>query len=371
MQLLTQFLDELSEEIPALELAVSCRESTVFRYRAGWQDKEKQIPLGQNALYRGYSVCKPITAAAALTLYEAGAFSMDDPVSRFLPAYENLTVLQPDGTVQSARSTMTVGQLFTMTSGIRYALALPAIQKAVAESNGAAPTVAIANAIASAPLSFQPGSDFCYSLSADVLAAVAEVIAGCPFRQLVKERIFAPCGMTESAYHLRDADGNRLVRQYRYDKDLQQIVPMAQQNEFVFGSDYDSGGAGLITTTEDMLRFGRMLARQGTADNGQQLLRPETVALMRTNALSPAALQSFGALGLEGYGYGLCVRTRLTGPYAGEFGWHGAAGAYLLADPERSLAVFYAQQVRGFPTSDLHRRLRDQIYGALERNGLL
>lgn len=374
MKKLTQFLDQLAQTVPALELAVSCRENTVFRYRAGWQDKEKQIPLGQNALFRGYSVCKPITAAAALTLYEAGAFSMDDPVSRFLPAYENLTVLQPDGTVRSAHSTMTIGQLFTMTSGIRYGLALPAIENAVAQTKGLAPTVAVAQAIASAPLAFAPGTDFCYSLSSDVLAAVTEVIAGCPFRDFVKERIFTPCGMENSKFHLEEGDLSRLVCQYRYDKATQTAVPMEQRNEFVFGSEYDSGGAGIIATAEDMLRFCRMLARQGIADNGERILQKTTIDLMRSNHLSPAALQTFGQLGIEGYGYGLGVRTLLkqSGPVpAGEFGWFGASGAYMLADPKHQIAVYYAQQVRAFPTVKLHKELRDLIYEALDSSGLL
>jgi CubicO group peptidase (beta-lactamase class C family) len=266
---------------------------------------------------------------------------------------------------------MTVEHLFTMTSGIRYDLALPAIRKAVADTQGRAPTVEIARAIASAPLAFEPGSHFHYSLSHDVLAAVVEVITGMPFREYATQAVLQPCGMMDSGFHAKETECSRFARQYRFDSDTQQAVPMAQSNEFVFGTAYDSGGAGLYSSVGDLMCLMRMLTRKGVTDSGARILRAETVDAMRTNRLTPVQLADFGALRFAGYGYGLGVRTMMdragsgTSSSVGEFGWYGAAGIYLLADPEQKLAMCYAQQVRGYPLWQLHPVLRNLAYEAL------
>ena len=373
---LTDFLQQLNRQgVPGLAMTLWCKGKTLYDHREGWQDREKGIPLGENALFQVYSAVKPVTAAAALTLYEKGKFSMEDPVSRYIPEFAALTVQDPDGRIRPARSPMTVGQLFSMTSGIRYDLAKPAIQKTVAETAGRAPTVAVAKAIASAPLAFDPGSGFCYSLSSDVLAAVVEVIAGVPFREYVQSSIFAPCGMESACFHLPADTLPRQVTQYRLDAAQGKILPLLRENEFVFGSEYDSGGAGLCCSLEDLARFCRMLARKGKADSGARVLLPETVERMRQNRLNEKQLADFKKLGFSGYGYGLSVRTMVRPGQGlspkGEFGWYGAAGAYLLMDPDNEVVICYCQQVRGMPMGDIHSKLRDLSYQCLMQNGLI
>lgn len=363
---LTTCLDHLVQAgIPGADMMISVDGETVYRHYTGYRDMQSGIAMDGSELYQTYSAAKLVTVTAALSLYEKGAFRLSDPVSAYIPEFADLRVRHEDGQLLPACGTMTVEHLFTMTSGIRYDLALPAIRKAVAETDGCAPTMEIARAIASAPLAFEPGSHFHYSLSHDVLAAVVEVVAGMPFREYVRQRVFQPCGMVNSGFHLQESDRPRFASQYRFNGEF--CVPMSQDNEFIFGTEYDSGGAGLYSTVEDLMRLLRMLTRKGTADTGQQVLLPETVEKLRRNRLDTAQLADFAKLRMDGYGYGLGVRTKLdtAAGLPGDFGWFGAAGVYLLADPERKLSMCYAQQVRGFPVQQLHTTLRELTYEAL------
>ena len=371
---LTGYLNSLTgDRIPGLDMMIAVDGKTVYRHQSGFRDAEAAIPMDGTELYQTYSVSKLVTVTAALTLLETGKCRLSDPIYAYIPEYRELTVQQEDGSVVPARGTMTLEHLLTMTSGIRYDLALPAIRKAVAETDGRAPTLTVAKAIASAPLAFEPGSHFHYSLSHDVLAAVVEVIAGMPFREYAAQAVFQPCGMTESGFHVKEAEQSRYARQYRFDKDTEAAVPMVQTNEFVFGTEYDSGGAGVCSSVDDMMRLARTLARKGVADSGERILRPETVDDLRTNRLNDVQLADFSARKLAGYGYGLGVRTMLHPAQnrerssVGEFGWHGAAGAYFLADPDKGVALYYSQQVRGYPVWQLHPVLRDLAYEALDR----
>lgn len=373
---LTSYLDSLDRQgIPCVDLMICKNGDTLYRHYAGFRDVGAHIRLDGKELYQAYSLSKPITAAAALILWEKGAFRLDDPVYAYIPEFRDIHVRHDcagaDPHIAPARSTMTIRHLFTMASGICYDLALPAIKNAVAQTKGQAPTLSIAKAIASAPLAFEPGSGFRYSLSHDVLAAVVEVIAGVPFREYVAKTVFAPCAMTESGFHIRPEDAHRFATQYRFDSASGCAVPMAQTNEFVFGPDYDSGGAGLCCSTEDLMRLARMLARKGVADSGERILRADTIDRMRANQLSDTQLTDFSKLGFPGYGYGLGVRTMVDPKCcgaespAGEFGWYGAAGGYLLADPDNGIAICCNMQLRNAPVRTLHPQIRDLCYQCL------
>lgn len=374
---LTRFLNGLPEwRIPGVDMMVAVNGETVYRHQAGWRDREKQLPVKGDELYWIYSASKVITCAAALTLYEQGKYLMDDPVGEYLPAYKNLTVkrVRPDGqtVIEPARSPMTIRQLFTMTSGLNYDLTTPEILSVVEKTGGKAPTVEIANAFVQRPLMFEPGSHFLYSLSHDVLAAVVEVIAGMPFRDYVKKAIFDPCGMNESAYHLTPETQARMAQQYRFDDASCSSEPIGPVNQYIFGDEYDSGGAGMVTSVEDYMRFARMMTRMGVADNGERILSPGTINLMRTDHLTPAQKADFDWPQFAGYGYGLGVRTMVdrtrsgsNGP-VGEFGWGGAAGAYTIIDPENGVSAFYVQHMLNSQEPYVHPRLRNLVYACLE-----
>jgi len=374
---LTNFLNWLVEwRIPGLDIMVDKDGETVYRYQAGYKDKEQGVKMQGNELYQIYSASKVVTCAAALTLYEQGKFLLSDPVSEFIPEYATLTVnnVRPNGIVvnEPARKTMTVRDLFCMTSGLTYDLASPSILETVKRTEGCAPTVEIAEALAKEPLAFEPGTLWRYSLSHDVLAAVVEVISGMTFGEYVKKAIYEPCGMKESGFLMKPEMEPRLAKQYRFEDAMDAYVPITQHNEYVLGAEYESGGAGMITSVEDYMRFARMMTRKGVADNGERVLSPGTIDLMRTNHLHGEQLASFDWERFLGYGYGLGVRTMMdrsitgsTGP-VGEFGWGGAAGAYVLLDPENGVTAYYAQQLRNNQEGFVHPRLRNLIYACLE-----
>ena len=361
--------------VPALELMVVQNGRTVYRRREGVRDLATGDALQGNELYYLYSASKLITCAAALTLYEEGAFLLSDPVSDYLPEFAETTVqtVRPDGTVTLEKPSrpITMRHLFTMTSGMDYALDTPEIRAAVAASDGRAPTRDVVRAIAKRPLRFQPGEHFLYGLSHDVLAAAVEAISGIRFADFVRARIFEPCGMTRTSYHLRPEDEPLLVRLYEYDDGARRCRPTDNRNAMILGPDYDSGGAGCISTVEDYVRFEQMLVRGGVAETGERVLSPRTIELMRTNHLGPQQLRDFDWERMLGYGFGLGVRTMMdrtlsgsTGP-VGEYGWGGLAGAYVLIDPENQLTAFYAQHMLNNMESYIQPRLRNIIYSSL------
>lgn len=374
---LTNFLNWLVDwRIPGLDIMVAKDGETVYRYQAGYKDREQGVKMQGDELYQIYSASKVVTCAAALTLYEQGKFLLSDPVSEFIPEYAHLNVkrVKPNGEVviEPARKVMTLRQLFSMTSGLTYDLNSPAILETVDRTGGKAPTLEIAKAIAREPLVFEPGEYWRYSLSHDVLAAVVEVMSGMSFGEYVKKAIFEPCGMKESAFLMKDEMKPRLAKQYKFDDSKGVYEPITQHNEYVLGTEYESGGAGMISSVEDYMCFGRMMTRMGVSDNGERVLSPGTIELMRTNHLGEKQLRSFDWERFLGYGYGLGVRTMMdrsvsgsTGP-VGEFGWGGAAGAYVLLDPENGLTAYYGQQMRNNQEGFVHPRLRNLIYACME-----
>ena len=170
--------------------------------------------------------------------------------------------------------------------------------------------------------------------------------------------------------HLTDALEKRLAMQY-LNEDAKGIRPIGAQNPYVLGPAYDSGGAGLVTTVDDYIRFADMLAMGGVGLTGERILSKATIDLMRTNHLNDAQMKDFCWIQMAGYGYGLGVRTmvdRTRGALSpvGEFGWGGAAGAYVLIDPDNRVTAYYAQHMLNNQEPYVHPRLRNLIYSCLE-----
>lgn len=374
---LNEFLDSLLERgVPGWDMMIRQGGQTIYRRMNGFADREAGRRMQGDELYYVYSASKVVTAVAALTLYEQGKFLMTDPVSAYIPAFGNMKVkeIRPDDleVLHPAVNPITMRDLFTMTSGLNYDLKHPAVLDVIHSTQGKAPTLAVAEAIAKRPLYFESGTRFMYGLSHDVLAAVVEVISGKRFSEYVREHIFEPCGMKDSCYHLDEEKKTRMARQYLFDDALGKAVPTDNSNEYVFGSEYDSGGAGMITSLEDYMRFAEMLTRRGVTEDGCRILSGRTVDLMRTNHLGPAPLKDFDWVQFKGYGYGLGVRTMLdrtacgsAGP-VGEFGWSGAAGAWMLIDPENQLTAYYAQHMLNSQEPYTHPRLRNLIYACVD-----
>lgn len=356
--------------LPGCDLLIMREHELLYRHTCGFADAEKTKPTDKNALYYMYSCTKPLTAALGVRLIEDGRLRLDAPVSDYLPEYATLTVRDGD-TLRPAVRPLTVRHLFTMTGGFDYNMYTPEVRTLLAKRGEAATTREIIACYAKAPLHFDPGERFAYSLGLDILAAVIEVAAEMSFGEYMKKIILDPLEMQDASLsdtsdrHARIATLSRVIDG--------RVQPHPEKhNELILTAAYESGGAGLICTAEDYLKFADALASGGVAKNGYRLLSADSLALLHTEQLSGFAVNSaFTCTVGTDYGYALGVRTRLhlAGGRGslGEFGWDGAAGSYVLIDPKERLSIFFATHTLNWPSiiSGEHNVLRNMTYEAL------
>jgi CubicO group peptidase (beta-lactamase class C family) len=235
------------------------------------------------------------------------------------------------------------------------------------------PTVPTIKQLAKLPLRFEPNTQFAYGLGHDMLAALVEVVTGKKFRDYVKEVVFDPLGMTNSHMHATPDDRNgRLAAIYQMN-DGKTSRCADQENIHIYGEEYDSGGAGIISCPADYVKFAMTMTRRGTSPDGSyQLLKPETVDLMRAPQLSAGELATFAACNQYGYSYGLGVRTHIDPAQSGrlspigEFGWDGALGAFVSFDPASKVSIVYMQSVFYTPHPINHKDILNTVYKCLE-----
>lgn len=384
---LKHFMDRLTAwTIPGNSVRVYKDGKEVFTYSSGYSDLENKIKMNGAELLNIYSCSKPITITAAMQLYEKGYFLLSDPLYEYLPAYKEMMVLNENGEIEKAKKPITLKNLFTMTAGFSYDLNQPAIKKAYELTSGKMDTKTVINTLAEAPLLFEPGDRWQYSLCHDVLAGVVEAISGMKFRDYVKKNIFEPLEMNDSSYHNDDVL-EKMAQQYLLDVSSESdfvklqsandersngnIKNVGKQNEFVFGPEYDSGGAGITTSLSDYGKFAAAMAAGGVGMSGERILSGTTIDLIRTNQLDENHLKFYNWEQLLGYGYGLGVRTMIDRSISGsngsigEFGWGGAAGASLLVDKDINLAVVYAHHMLNPQEGYYQPRLRNVIYSCI------
>lgn len=373
---LTQFLDRVPAlGIPGLDCVVQIGYDTVYRHHCGYADREAKTPVSGDELFYLYSCSKVVTSVAALQLYESGAFLLTDPLYDYIPEFRDMTVrtVRSNGEVilSKAQNSITIGDLFSMTAGLDYDLTVPMLQKVREKTGGKAPTLEVVKALAGQPLQFEPGTHWRYSLCHDVLGGLIQVITGKTFGAYLRENIFDPLEMPNTGFARPPEVLQKMMTLYRRDEETNIVHRVTLDNEFIFGTEYESGGAGLISCVQDYARFAAALANGGVGANGNRILSQNTIDLMRTNRLNATQQADFDWIQFKGYGYGLGVRTMVDkavggspGPL-GEFGWAGAAGAYVLVDPENQLSMFYTQHMRKSLEPYVHPRLRNILYACL------
>ena len=361
--------------VPGNDCLVTKDGETVYRYQAGWADAEAGRRMQGDELYYFWSASKVITTSLAMRLHESGLFTMNDPLSAYMPEFREMTIRQKiDGHEElvPAKRPILVRHLFNMTAGFDYNFGTPAIAAVREKTDGRCPTREIARAIARSPLCFEPGERWQYSLCHDVLGAFIEVIAGKPLRQYAREALFDPLGMTDTCYNLPDEEKRkRFAVQYRFKDDLNRCVP-APDCGHILGPDYDSGGAGVVSSCADYAKFAALIAAGGTSGDGYRYLSPATIDLWRTNTLDERQIASYNWSQLVGYGYGFGVRTMMdraaagsVGP-VGEFGWGGAAGVWVILDPDHRVSLTYTQHMLNNQEAFISPRLRNIIYSCLD-----
>lgn len=389
---LKAFMDRLTEtKVPGNAVTIYLNGKKVFSYASGYSDLENKTEMTGHELLNIYSCSKVTTVTAACQLLERGLILINDPLYDYIPEFREMYVDTPGCGRIKAKNKIKIIDLFRMSAGFDYNFNIPEIDEAYTLTKGSMDTLTVAKCLAKAPLHFEPGTKWNYSLCHDVLAALVSAVTGMKFRDYVKKNIFDPLEMTESYYHYSPEIEKRMANMYSFipsgSKDFDIVEAQKgfntkeghmknvgkTSNKHILGPEYDSGGAGIITSVPDYAKLTAALANGGVGINGERILSSRTVQLMKTDTLTEQMRPDYCWGNLIGYGYGLGVRTLINPALAGtlspvgEFGWGGAAGATVLCDTQNRLAVFYAHHMLNPQEGYYQPRLRNVVYSCLDK----
>jgi CubicO group peptidase (beta-lactamase class C family) len=360
--------------------ALVARHGAVAYFRSfGAADLEREVPVRDDTIWRIYSMTKPITSVALMTLYERAAFHLSDPVHRFLPEWADVQVCTDDGRMVPAERPISVRDVLTHTAGLGYGFdpdhPVDRLYVEAGLREREMPLDEFSRRLAGLPLKFQPGTRWHYSMATDLCGRLVEVISGRPFDEYLREAIFEPLGMVDTGFTVPEHAVPRFAANYvRPDGELR-LFDDPRESVYLRPRTMCSGGGGLVSTTADYLRFTEMLRRGGELD-GRRVLGERTLRYMRRNhlpggaALSDLALGVFGEAGFAGTGFGLGfavtldpVETQSIGS-VGEYYWGGAASTVFWVDPVEDLVViFMTQLMQG--TFNFRGQLRQLVHQAL------
>jgi CubicO group peptidase (beta-lactamase class C family) len=319
----------------------------------GMMDVEAGAPMQSDTIFRIYSMTKPITSVAVMMLYEEGQFQLNDPVSKFIPEFQNTKVFvnrtELGLELADPEREMTIRDLLTHTSGLSYGSdqdsPVDALYREATQKVGGDLTLeGMVRELVKLPLAYQPGSAWRYSVSTDVLGYVVEVVSGLSFDAFLEQRIFEPLGMVDTGFHVPEEKITRFVTVYGpAEGGGLKVIDTPATSEYAKPPSYLSGGGGLVSTATDYMRFAQMLLNRGELD-GTHLLGRKTIELMTTNHL-PSTLLPFavGTDPVNGYGFGLGWKVLMDVTQAkilgseGTYGWGGAASTEFWVDPEEEL----------------------------------
>ncbi len=371
-QKLTDYLDSLVEiGIPSVDCIVYQNHKQIFRHMNGTVDINHTKKVSADTLYMMFSMTKVQTMTSVMQLIEQGKLSLEDDVAKYLPAYGN-AVVDIAGKTYPLEQPMKLKHLVSMQSGLNYNLERPGIVRVLKEKGQSATTRELVDSFVESPLLFQPGTHFFYSLSHDVAAAIIEVVSGMSFGEYLKKNIWEPLGMKHTFFAKPDNSSiESLAQQYICDE-KGRFMPMEQTCNYQLSESYESGGAGLISCTDDYIKLADTLACGGESADGVRILKPETVEKIKVNLLGENSLTDLRfTMGRIGYGYG-CGMSVLMDPKligspspAGVFGWDGAAGSCITMDTPSKTCFVYTMHVRNYGKAYdvIHPKIRDFVFG--------
>jgi CubicO group peptidase (beta-lactamase class C family) len=350
----------------------------------GLMDRERRTPMADDTVFRLYSMTKPITSVALMTLYEQGHFELNDPVSRFIPSWRGHKVwVSGEGanmeTAAPARP-MTMRNVLSHTGGLTYGATnhpVDRIYREVGVGRGEGESLGgFADKLAKVPLRYQPGERWMYSLSTDVCGYLVEAISGKRFDQYLQETIFDPLDMKDTSFMVASRKADRFAANYQREADKTlKLIDDPERSNYLKQPTFFSGGGGLTGTTADYLRFCEMLRRGGEL-GGARILGPRTIELMHRNHLaggkdlSQMAIGAFSETAYEGVGFGLGFAMTLGqveagGLGGGEYYWGGAASTIFWVDPNEDMVVIFMTQLMPSATFNFRGQLRNIIYSAI------
>lgn len=326
----------------------------------GYRDPQTRTPMTADAIFRLYSMTKPVTSVAAMMLVEDGKLALEDPIAKFIPAFASMKVgverSRADGTrwldLIPADRPITVLDLMRQSSGITSAFDnLGLVTEVFLKSDlfkGDFDNREFVDRLAKLPLAYQPETVWDYGHSTDVLGRIIEIVSGKSLYEFEKQRLFDPLGMNDTSYYVTDRDKqSRIAQPLPHDR----VIGNELMSDPTIRRRWESGGSGLVSTTRDYARFLQMIVNNGEFD-GRRYLSAASVGTMRRNEVAPATnirpwAYYFPGAGF-GYGLGFAVRT---GPgadgvpgYIGELAWGGAAGTYFWAYPEQNMVMLFMVQ---------------------------
>jgi len=341
-------------------------------------------PDRQDSIYKIFSMTKPVTAVAAMILYERGLLDPMRKVSDYIPGYADCKVVSADG-IRKARNEITIRDLLNMTSGIVYSGDFGEAERLMTkiykeartqrESGILKSNVEVCNKLAEAGVAFEPGETFRYGHSADILGGVIEVISGQKLSDFFKKEIFTPLNMEDTDFKIGEGKEFRQAVLYRRDKkgravraedDVKRRMEMETPTRDPW---FEQGGAGLYSTANDYAHFAQMLLNKGSY-HGKELIGRRTFHYMTSPQLTQKQLSTYDFESCIGYNYGNYYRILTDTSKAcsngnlGEYGWDGKGGTYFFVDPEEELIFIYMQQIEGGCDYSFIRGLKQIVYGA-------
>ncbi|MBE0696320.1 MAG: beta-lactamase family protein [Anaerolineaceae bacterium] len=353
---------------PGFQIAIARRGKLAFTDCFGWQDCETSLPLRDDAIFRIYSMTKPIATTALMILVEEGRVLLNQPVSRYIPAFKDLKVLasapaQPGGALalEPLQGEITILDLARHTSGLGYGLFADSPVEDLfrgagffdyAKLIGTVPLAEMVERITELPLANQPGARWRYSIAIDVIGRLVEIISGRAFGEFLKERIFDPLGMVDTGFFVPPARLDRFTTMYSPGP-AGTILPLDRPDDSPYTNPQatQAGGSGLVSTTTDYLRYAQAMLNGGELD-GERILSPHTVARMASSHLPPELLPYIvDGLPSPGMGFGLGFGVVMDGALSGgpltngTFHWGGAASTSFFIDPREQLTAVLMTQV--------------------------
>ncbi len=378
----------VNDRLPGIIALARRRGKVVHHSLHGKMDIAANRPMQADAIFRIYSMTKPVVSLALMMLHDEGKLQLHDKVSRYIPSFAKTRVFSriSDNQLQLVGQDppMTLFHLLTHTSGLTYGgdpwhPVDQQFRETSARHGFFSRDIDLAEMVdrfAEIPLRFQPGADWQYSVATDVLGHVVQVIADMPLADFLKERIFAPLGMSDTDFVVPPEKAERLAAIYGSptESDPQLIAPdQAANGDVRLPTKCPSGGGGLVSTTGDYLRFATMLLNGGNMD-GARLVSPVTIKRMATNAVPRAWLPL--RIGMERYGYGFGLGFRVMIDYGrangysspGEYGWAGAASTYFVVDPAEDLIIMMMTQMWSAEPNRPRSIFPNLVYQAIDQS---
>jgi len=383
-RLVQRYIDE--RKLPGA-ISLVARHGRVVHFETyGNMDDERQKPMRADAIFRFYSMTKPIASVGLMMLYEEGRFQLDDPASRFIPELKNLKVFvsgtADDFEVREPAREMTVRDLLMHTSGLvgrDTASTVGELYRRAGLTGADSPfTLAdMVRKLEQIPLQVDPGSRWIYGISTDLVGYLCEVISGMPFDRYLDERVLGPLGMVDTGFTVPHSQVDRFAANYAPSAGVPRyrLVDDPMTSSYTQPRTYFSGSGGLVSTAADYLRFCTMLRNGGELD-GVRILGSRTLQLMTLNHLPggkdlATMAQNAAETQREGQGFGLGFAVLLDQTVAqiigtpGEFYWGGAASTAFFVNPKEDLIMIFLTQLRPSSTYPIRRELRTTIYSSI------